>query len=504
MSLLQASNHELAFDGERFVPGAGVEISYHHWLRYCFARQVVDGRRVLDVGSGEGYGAAYLATAAAHVDAFDISEAAVAYASATYGKDSSRLSYQCKSIEAFFQTAKPGSYEVVTAFDVIEHVDDRMQLKLLEGIRRVLAPGGIALISTPDKQLYTDVPLTKNPFHVRELYRDEFVELLGKVFPSVRLFEQLTYSGAALFEQGAQRAELIEMSWTDLIRLRAQCKAGISGAGEYMVAVVSTDPSELALQSAVMLDRSKKLISEEVYNKHLEAEALRQHLEATKQEAETIRRDSEIVRGDAEALKREAEVAREAARQESSSTRAALEAQLREVEALRLSERREVEGARESVRTVMSALEGSKKALEAMRLELEASRLTQDELREKLAGQRAALGETTAQLEELRRSWVPPAESERRQRESELVIDRLLKVIVRDAEEVSRGQRAEVERVMLEGHLDCMLREFHIERHAREAIEEMVSLKLIRKAKTVWDRVPVVKNAVKAVARKLV
>jgi len=50
------------------------------------------------------------------------------------------------------------------------------------------------------------VKLFKNPFHVREMYREEFSELLGKVFPHVRIFEQLTYTGSALFEAGATRA----------------------------------------------------------------------------------------------------------------------------------------------------------------------------------------------------------------------------------------------------------------------------------------------------------
>ena len=69
-SIKPASEH-LQFDDERFIPGAAVEIGYHHWLRYFFALQFASDKRVLDVASREGYGSAYLASRAAKVDALN-------------------------------------------------------------------------------------------------------------------------------------------------------------------------------------------------------------------------------------------------------------------------------------------------------------------------------------------------------------------------------------------------------------------------------------------------
>src|SRR6267143_3291842 len=161
---LKRAGEELQFDGERFVPGAAVEISYHHWLRYFFALQFAQDKRVLDVASGEGYGSAYLASRAARVDGFDVNADAVNHATKVYG-DNPRLLFTHSDIDGFFRDAAPASYDLVTAFEVIEHVDERSQLELLDGIHRVLAPGGVALISSPDKQLYSDVRLQKNPFH---------------------------------------------------------------------------------------------------------------------------------------------------------------------------------------------------------------------------------------------------------------------------------------------------------------------------------------------------
>jgi SAM-dependent methyltransferase len=47
------------------------------------------------------------------------------------------------------QELEPGSFDVVTLWDVIEHVDD--PLALLCEIRRVLRPGGVLLLETPDE-----------------------------------------------------------------------------------------------------------------------------------------------------------------------------------------------------------------------------------------------------------------------------------------------------------------------------------------------------------------
>src|SRR4029434_11281543 len=52
---------------------------------------------------------------------------------------------------------------------------------------------GILLLSTPTKLLYSDESNYSNPFHVKELYRDEFREFLGRHFSVVRLFGQMVY-----------------------------------------------------------------------------------------------------------------------------------------------------------------------------------------------------------------------------------------------------------------------------------------------------------------------
>ena len=70
------------FTGERFVPQLRGQIYYEHFHRYAAALPLVNGKEVLDIACGEGYGTAYLAMAAESVIGVDIDEASVRHAAA--------------------------------------------------------------------------------------------------------------------------------------------------------------------------------------------------------------------------------------------------------------------------------------------------------------------------------------------------------------------------------------------------------------------------------------
>ena len=70
------------------------------------------------------------------------------------------------------------------AFEVIEHLVE--QERMLEQIDRVLAPGGVLVISTPDRRVYSEATGQDNPFHERELTEPEFRALLGARFAAGR------------------------------------------------------------------------------------------------------------------------------------------------------------------------------------------------------------------------------------------------------------------------------------------------------------------------------
>src|SRR5512141_721195 len=176
---------ELKFTGERFVPDMRGEIWLEHWHRYHFAALVARSARVLDVASGEGYGTALLAAAAHEVVGVDASAEAIAHAASAYGYlDNARfVAGDCAQLPL-----PDAAFDVVVSFETIEHI--RAQAEFLAETRRVLAPGGLLLLSSPNKAEYTDRRGYANPYHVAELYRDELRSLVGRFYPHVAWYGQ--------------------------------------------------------------------------------------------------------------------------------------------------------------------------------------------------------------------------------------------------------------------------------------------------------------------------
>ena len=200
--------------GERCVPWTGeVQVVYEHYHRYLWARSLVEGCRVLDLGSGEGYGAALLAGSAAKVMGIDIDEASVEHSRLHYAGDN--LAFEVASATDL-DPFPEASFDVVVAFEVIEHLTD--QEKVLSEVARVLTPTGVLIISTPDRIAYSEETGNSNPFHERELTQEEFTDLLGRHFDSLALFGQRVASGSRIvaIESGSGNGHLaLEITPTD-------------------------------------------------------------------------------------------------------------------------------------------------------------------------------------------------------------------------------------------------------------------------------------------------
>ncbi|MDE2430275.1 MAG: class I SAM-dependent methyltransferase, partial [Burkholderiales bacterium] len=190
-----STQHNLEFTGERYVPEVHGNIELEHIHRYAQASQLVSGKQVLDIASGEGYGSALLADFAQHVVGVDISADAVLHASQRYKKNN--LEYRHGSCAAI--PLDDASVDIVVSFETIEHHDQHDEM--MREILRVLKPGGFLLISSPDKLHYSDVPGAHNVFHVKELYADEFKQLLSKYFRHSRYYGQRLIYGSAIFAE---------------------------------------------------------------------------------------------------------------------------------------------------------------------------------------------------------------------------------------------------------------------------------------------------------------
>lgn len=188
----------LTATGERLMTDNRTHTMAEHLHRYAIAGRFVAGKTVLDVASGEGYGSHLLATQAAFVYGVDVAADAVAHASRKYPRDNLRFLRGSATAIPLADAA----VDVVVSFETLEHLREHDQM--MTEIRRVLRPGGMLVISSPDKRYYSDLPGYQNPFHLRELYREEFHALVRRFFRHARFFVQrMSYGSLVVPEDPA-------------------------------------------------------------------------------------------------------------------------------------------------------------------------------------------------------------------------------------------------------------------------------------------------------------
>lgn len=222
--------------GERCVPWTpDIQVVYEHYHRYLWAAELVRGRRVLDIGSGEGFGSAILAGTVEHVTGIDLDPTTVEH---------SQLNYAAPNLEYHVGSAldldrfESGSFGAVVTFELIEHVTDHE--RVLAGIERVLAPDGLLVISTPDRRMYTDATGVHNPFHEHELTEPELRALLGSRFGHVELFGQRAVAGSRI--AAIERPPQPSGRPFALRRVGEDWRTAGEPAPMYLVAVASREP----------------------------------------------------------------------------------------------------------------------------------------------------------------------------------------------------------------------------------------------------------------------
>ena len=240
----------LTFTGERFLPECAGEMVYEHWHRYLIAQQYVTGLRVLDVASGEGYGSHLLSLHAASVVGVDVSPTAVTHATSRYcAENLTYIAASCVQIPA-----PDASFDVIVSFETIEHITE--QEAFLREVDRLLAPGGLFIISSPNRPEYSDRTGYKNEFHVKELDRTELKTLLDPHFPAQQWF--------------AQRAAFHSMVWpvdaeaTSAAALSADDESGFP-AEVYFLVFCARDAGGVATvqsQLSLVTDRELSVYSE--------------------------------------------------------------------------------------------------------------------------------------------------------------------------------------------------------------------------------------------------
>ncbi len=232
----------LDFTGERYVPSLTGQIRYEHLHRYAIAARIAGGRRVLDIACGEGYGSALLARSAGQVVGVDADERSIRHARASYFAANLRFAQgSCTELPL-----GDGAVDVVASFETIEHLSEHE--RMLDEIRRVLTPGGVLVMSSPNKLVYSDLAGFTNPFHERELYFADFRELLARRFPYVALYGQRVTALSIVHPLASAVSERPLWYSGDPAAIRAELPA--LPAPMYFIAVASDAPIDLTIESA--------------------------------------------------------------------------------------------------------------------------------------------------------------------------------------------------------------------------------------------------------------
>ncbi len=170
----------LALDGERTLPDVPAE---NYWFRrhlvvYEWIARRVEGRHVVDLAAGEGYGADVLAQRAACVVGIEPNPEAFEHARRRYP----RVAFRRDLAETFTEPT-----DAVVFLQTIEHVAD--DGAVLRNIREQLRPGGVAYVSTPNVLTLAPAGAARsgNPWHVREYLPEEFDALCRAHFGGVLL-----------------------------------------------------------------------------------------------------------------------------------------------------------------------------------------------------------------------------------------------------------------------------------------------------------------------------
>ena len=200
---------DVTFTGERLHDDDalfGVDLLRHQAAYHEAIRLAREGgaRRLLEMGSGTGYGAAELARALPFVVAID------RVAPLATGRRSPACFVRA---DLTAMPIRSQGFDMVVSFQVIEHLE-RPQA-YLEALAGCLAPHGVALLTTPNRATSEG----ENPFHVHEYESAELQSLLEAYFEDVEM-RGVSMRGEALHYHEARLARIRRIVRLDPLGLR--------------------------------------------------------------------------------------------------------------------------------------------------------------------------------------------------------------------------------------------------------------------------------------------
>lgn len=192
------------FTGERYLHSEiDDQISVEHKHRYQFASMFTLNKATLDLGCGSGYGSLYLKDASSYLG-IDVSPETIAECELKYSSPSKKFQVD----DAQSLNLPNASFDVVTCFEVLEHVERPEDI--VSQAARVLNLEGIFISSTPDIDNYNSVLFEPNPFHINEMSLSQYRNILSKHFRHNQIIGQYFCQSSFILDSNSN-----SNSWTE-------------------------------------------------------------------------------------------------------------------------------------------------------------------------------------------------------------------------------------------------------------------------------------------------
>jgi ubiquinone/menaquinone biosynthesis C-methylase UbiE len=172
------------------------EDTFLHLHRYAIAFDYIKDKKVVDIACGEGYGSFLMSKYAKNFTVIDIDEDTIINANSKYKNNN--LSYLQGDVSEI--PLQSSTIDAVISFETIEHTTKHDEI--MQEIKRVLKPDGLLIMSSPDKSNYSEKRGFINKYHVKELYSEEFKNLIKKYFKYDKMLFQRYFHGSMIFSEG--------------------------------------------------------------------------------------------------------------------------------------------------------------------------------------------------------------------------------------------------------------------------------------------------------------